>query len=326
MKEARAIDGAVSAGAPAAVRPLEITVLTGGPGSEREVSLQSGAAVAEALAAAGHAVQSLDITPDDTSALDREGVDVVFIALHGPFGEDGQVQRLCERRRLPYVGSGPDASALAMDKDAAKAVYQRVGLLTPDWTVVELEEPPDHRRRSLRRFAPPCVVKPVDSGSSVDITIARDLPARDAAVDDLLQRYGRAMVECFVAGRELTVGVLGDQALPVVEIRPRRQFYDYQAKYVDDATEYVAPAEMAAEVARRVAEQGLKAHHAMGCRDLSRTDFILTPDGTAWVLETNTIPGFTGHSLVPKAAAAAGVDFPTLCDRLVRMALQRAGR
>ncbi|HET6427006.1 MAG TPA: D-alanine--D-alanine ligase [Phycisphaerae bacterium] len=321
-----AVDGAASAAAGSAVRPLEITVLTGGPGSEREVSLASGAAVAEALVRAGHAVQSLDITPADTSALDREGVDVVFIALHGPFGEDGQVQRLCERRRLPYVGSGPDASAMAMDKNDAKRVYQRAGLLTPDWTVVEADESADHWRASLRRFSPPCVVKPVDSGSSVDITIAHDLPARDAAVADLLHRYGRVMVECFIAGRELTVGVLGDRALPVVEIRPEREFYDYQAKYIDDATEYIVPADLPADVARCVSEAGSKAHAALGCRDLSRTDFLLTSDGTPWVLETNTIPGFTSHSLVPKAAAAAGVDFPTLCDRLVRMALHRAGR
>ncbi|MHC4715772.1 MAG: D-alanine--D-alanine ligase family protein [Planctomycetota bacterium] len=321
-----AVDGAAAGSIEAASRPLEITVLTGGPGSEREVSLLSGGAVAEALAECGHSVTALDITPEDTSALDREGVDVVFIALHGRFGEDGQVQRLCQRRGIPYVGSGPDASARAMDKDAAKLVYQGAGLRTPDWAVVEADDPPDRRRACLRRFAPPCVVKPNDSGSSVDITIARDQAARDGALADVVDRYGRAMVEAFACGRELTVGVLGEKALPVVEIRPRGEFYDYQAKYLDDATEYIAPADLPADVARRVRAEGLKAHTVLGCRDLSRTDFILADDGTAWVLETNTIPGFTSHSLIPKAAAAAGVSFPKVCDRLVRLALKRSGR
>ena len=160
----------------------------------------------------------------------------------------------------------------------------------------------------------------------MDITIARDVAARDAAVADVLGRYGRAMVEAFVPGRELTVGVVAGQALPVVEIRPQREFYDYQAKYLDDATEFIAPADLPAELAQRLREDGLRAHKALGCRDLSRTDFILDPGGTAWVLETNTIPGFTSHSLLPKAAVASGVSFAQVCDRLVRLALQRGGR
>ncbi len=305
---------------------LDVTVLMGGPSSEREVSLLSGRAVADALARCGHRVTAADISPEDLSALDRRGAEVVFVALHGAFGEDGAVQRLCEGRGLPYVGSGPDASRLAMDKHASKDVFRRAGLATPDWVVVEARQPPARRASLLARVPPPCVVKPVDSGSSVDVYVARDAAARDAALGGLLAGYGRALVEAFVAGREMTVGILGDRPLPVVEVRPHREFYDYVAKYEDDATEYLTDPELPPGAARRLQQDALAAHRALGCRDLSRVDFILDESGRPWVLEVNTIPGFTSHSLVPKAAAAAGIGFEQLCDRLVRMALDRARR
>jgi len=307
-------------------RTLDITVLMGGPSSERDVSFLSGRAVAEALARCGHKVAAADISPEDTSALDREGVEIVFIALHGPFGEDGQVQRLCEERGLTYVGSGPVASRLAMDKDASKRLFRAAALATPEWVVIEKETPPGRRAELLARTPPPCVLKPIDGGSSVDITIARDESTRGEALENVLAAYGRAMIEAFIPGREMTVSILAEEALPLVEIRPAREFYDYVAKYEDDATEYIVAPDVPAAVADRLAADALKAHQALGCRDFSRVDFMLTDDGRPHVLEVNTIPGFTSHSLLPKAAAAAGVSFDRLCDRLVQLALERQQR
>jgi len=304
-------------------RTFDVTVLRGGPGSEREVSLMSGRAVAEALARAGHRVTAADIHPDDVGALDREDLEVVFIALHGEFGENGRVQELCEARGLTYVGSGPAASELAMDKHLSKQVFRQAGVLTPDWAVVGADDGSARRRRALAAVPPACVVKPVDSGSSVDVTIARDAEARDAALAGVLDRYGRAMVEAFVDGRELTVGVLAERPLPVIEIIPREAFYNYVAKYEDDGTRYVADPDLPAGVREALPAAALKVHRALGCRDLSRVDFILDAQGRPWALEANTIPGFTSHSLVPKAAAAAGIDFASLCDRLVRLAADR---
>ncbi len=297
---------------------LDITVLMGGPGSERDVSIMSGRSVADALKRCGHRVTTADISPDDTSALDREGIDAVFIALHGTFGEDGRVQRLCEQRGLSYVGSGPAASALAMDKDASKRSFRRAGLATPEWVVID--------RSAKSDFPLPCVIKPIDGGSSVDVTIARDEATRDAAVGNLLADDGRAMVEAFIPGREMTVSILADKPLPVIEIRPAREFYDYIAKYDDDATQFIFDTQLPPAIARHLQAAALTAHRALGCKDFSRADFILDPDGTVWLLEVNTIPGFTTHSLLPKAAAAAGISFEQLCERIVRLALERAGK
>jgi len=308
------------------VRPLEITVLTGGPSSEREVSLDSGRAVAEALRRCGHHVTAADISPDDTSALGRAGLDAVFIALHGAFGEDGQVQRLCEARGLTYVGSGPDASQRAMDKDASKRTFRQAGLATPDWALIEASQTASQRADAAAGVPPPCVVKPVDSGSSVDVYVARDGEAQAEALELLLDKYGRAMIETFISGREVTVSVLGRQPLPVLEIRPAEEFYNYRAKYSDDRTEYLVNPDLPPAVTRNLQAAGLKAHQVLGCRDFSRVDFILDGNAVPWVLEVNTIPGFTSHSLLPKAAAAAGISFEQLCDRIVRLAMDRSGR
>jgi len=304
---------------------LDILVLMGGPSREREVSRVSGEAVAEGLAACGHRVRRADISPIDTGALDGDRPDVVFIALHGAFGEDGQVQRLCEARGLAYVGSGPHASELAMDKAAAKALYRKAGLLTPDWAVIADYDAADRRAEAVAAVGMPCVTKPIDGGSSMDVAIPADAAARDAALAELLDTYTRALIERFVGGRELTVGILGETPLPVIEIRPRRGFYDYQAKYADDATAYVFDHGLDAAAVASLQAAALTAHRVLGCRDMSRSDFLLDEAGRAWLLETNTIPGFTGHSLLPKAAAEVGISFPALCEELVSMALGRKG-
>ena len=304
-------------------RVMDVTVLMGGPSSEREVSLLSGAAIVAGLKRRGHRVTPCDITPRDTSALDSPA-DVVFIALHGDFGESGEVQELCERRGLRYTGSGPRASRAAMDKAASKQAFKRAGLATPDWMILEEFHTPAERARWLAEIPPPVVLKPVDGGSSLGVTIARDAAARDLALEELTDTYGRAMIERFVPGRELTVGILGEQVLPTMEIVPAREFYDFQAKYDDDSgTQYVFDHGLDDETVEAVEAAALAAHRAVGARDMSRVDFILAEDGTVQVLEINTIPGFTSHSLLPMAAARVGIRFDELVDRLVAMAADR---
>ena len=303
---------------------LDITVLMGGPSSEREVSLLSGAAIADALERRGHKVCRSDIHPEDTSALTRKGIDVVFIALHGAFGESGEVQDLCENARLKYTGSGPRASELAMDKAATKQVVKRVGVHTPDWMIVEEFHEPAQVASWLLELDVPVVLKPVDGGSSVDVVLARTHAERDEALEALLDKYGRIMLERFVPGRELTVGILGDRALPALEILPDGKFYDYHAKYDDDAaTRYTFDHGLGDDVVAKLQADALAVHRALGCRDMSRVDFLLDEDSVGWMLEINTIPGFTSHSLLPKAAARIGIDFDELCDRIARMAMAR---
>ena len=311
-------------GAYHATRTLDVTVLMGGPSTERDISLITGEAIASALEQIGHTVTRADIGPTDTRALDREGIEVVFIALHGAFGESGEVQTLCEQRGLKYTGSGPRASHLAIDKIASKQNFKRAGLTTPDWQLIEGFESLEVVAGKLAKLSGAVVVKPIDGGSSVDITIARTDAERDAALENVTELYGRALVEAFVAGRELTVGILGDQALPVLEIVPARDFYDKTAKYADDAgTEYVFDHGLDESLCRTVQAAAMTAHSVLDCRDMSRVDFILDADNVPQVLEINTIPGFTSHSLLPMSAARVGISFEDLVDRLVTMAVSR---
>jgi len=306
-------------------RPLDVTVLMGGPSTERDISLISGEAIASGLERCGHTVTRADIMPNDTSALNRDGVDVVFIALHGEFGESGEVQQLCENRQLRYTGSGPYASQVSMDKAAAKQILKRAGLATPDWMIIEEFHPPGRVVKWLDEIPPPAVVKPVTGGSSVDVIIARDELQRAAAIDMLLDIYGRAMLERYVPGRELTVGILGEQALPVLEIVPDGDFYSKYAKYHDAArTRYVFDHGFSDDLCRQVQEAALLAHRVLNCRDMSRADFILNDENVPEILEVNTIPGFTSHSLLPMAAARIGIGFDELVDRIVQMAFQRS--
>jgi D-alanine-D-alanine ligase len=303
---------------------LDITVLMGGPSAEREVSLMSGTAIADALERRGHAVTRADIHPGDLRALDRRGIDVAFIALHGEFGESGQVQRLCEERHLRYTGSGARASELAMDKAATKQIARRLGLSTPDWRIIEEYHTTAQIERWLPELGLPVVLKPVDGGSSIDLTIAHGAARRDEALERLLDRYGRALLERHVKGRDLTVGVLGEEALPVLEIIPPGESYDYQAKYSDEAgTLYTFDHALDAETCRALQAAALAIHRALGCRDMSRCDFLLDQEHTAWFLEINTIPGFTSHSLLPMAARQVGIEFDELVDRIARMAMAR---
>jgi len=322
-KSVAARDGAVIE-LPKTERVLDITVLMGGPSSERDVSLLSGAAIADGLESSGHKVTRADISPQDTAALDRDGIDVVFIALHGEFGESGEVQALCEDRGLRYTGSNERASRLGMDKAAAKQIFKRGGLVTPDWMIVEEYHSSSQVAAWLQELPPPVVLKPVDGGSSVDIKIVTDEAQRDEALEYLVDKYGRVMLERYTPGREFTVGIIGNSALPIMEIVPDGDFYDYRAKYDDEAaTAYVFSHGLEEELVAGMQSHALAAHRILGCRDVSRVDFILDSENRANVLEINTIPGFTSHSLVPKAAAAAGVSFEQLVDGIVAMAMNR---
>lgn len=317
-KQATAARGAGKKDSGKKVKPLDITVLSGGPSAEREVSLQSGRSVHEALCRLGHHATLRDIGPADLSAL-NEPADVVFIALHGEFGEDGEVQRLLEDRGIPYTGSRAEASRVAMNKAETKRAMALAGVPTPDWGLVDAT----NIDGVAKRFAPPVVVKPVCSGSSVDLTIAKCANELKAATTRLVDRYGEAMIERYIKGVELTVGILGDSALPVCQIRTKREFYDYQAKYVDDDTEYLFDIDLPPALLAKVQELSLAAHRAIGCRVFSRVDWMVdAAKSQPYFLEINTIPGFTSHSLVPKAAGRVGIGFDELCQRIIELSIQ----
>jgi len=305
---------------------MRVAVLRGGVGREREVSLESGRCVAEALQQGGVEVVTSDIRPDDTQILDRKDIDVFFLALHGEFGEDGQLQQVFEDRGLVYTGCGPEASRLAFDKIASKRLFAAAGVAVP--AVVEFGQGADPAGldEQLKPFGERFVVKPIRQGSSVGVYVVKSRTEAVAAALKVREEFGDCMVESFVTGREVTVGVLDRQTLPIIEIRSKTGFYDFHAKYIDDRTEYLFDTIEDERLRARIAESAMACFDAVGCRDFARVDFIVTEDGTPYALEINTIPGFTTHSLLPKAAAKVGIPMSELCVRIVRTtALQRKG-
>lgn len=294
---------------------VHVLVLKGGPDAEREVSLRSGGMVAEALARAGFRVTDLAINRLGLDELRAIRADVVFPVLHGAWGEGGPLQDLLELDGRPYVGCRPRAARLAMDKVATKALVAELGVPTPRAQEVRMGQPVD--------VPCPLVLKPSDDGSSVDLRICSTPQEVQRARLELEPRRGRLMAEEFVCGRELTVGMVDGECLPIIEIRPREGTYDYEAKYHRDDTEYVLDPDLPAGVADAVRAFTRAAWHAIGCRDVARADFMLDDRGP-WFLEINTMPGFTDHSLVPKAARHAGMPMEDLVGRLVRAALGRA--
>jgi D-alanine-D-alanine ligase len=287
--------------------------------------------VARALAGQGHKVIESDIGPDDLSALDRGGFDVVFPVLHGTFGEDGQLQEILERRRIPYVGSDAASSRLAMDKQRAKEAFARAGLLTAQGRLLVAGAPSPSRGAeieveigaALDQVQFPCVVKPNCQGSSIGVVIATSEGQARQAIAESLRNYGDCLVEQFIKGRELTVGILAGQALPVLEVRPADGFYDYQAKYQADTTEYLFDMGLSPAQLQAIQTDAVRAFAALGCRDFGRVDIILDDTGRRYLLEVNTIPGFTDHSLLPKAAARVGITMAQMCSQIVRMAYER---
>ena len=300
---------------------VTVAVLKGGTSSERDVSLKSGAAVERGLRDAGYDVISIDVKDDEVAELDEQPVDVAFIALHGSFGEDGGAQALLESKGIAHVGLGIAASELAMDKVASKDVFLSHGIPTAPYVVIPRDEPWDRHVRWFDKVGFPLVVKPPREGSSVGATIVKQPGDLEHALDVCYRFDHEALVEKFVRGRELTVGLLADEALPIVEIKTGREFYDYDAKYRAPDTEYIVEPDLGPEHSIEVKTTALKAFWALGCEGFSRVDLILGHDGVPYVLEINTIPGFTERSLLPKSAARAGMSFPDLCSRITRLAL-----
>jgi D-alanine-D-alanine ligase len=292
----------------------KVAVLFGGPGPEREVSLRSGAAVARALRSRGALVEEIDVK--DSSFAIPNSVDLAYNMIHGTFGEDGQIQEILERQGIPYTGEGIAGSQLAFDKILTKRKFDEHGVPTGRWHVIAAGQTP--------RFEVPFVVKSPRQGSSVGVHIVKDSGELDAALEDCFRFGDAVIVEEFFSGRELTVGILGDVALPVIEIVPRNGFYDYEHKYTKGASEYFVPAPIGDEATQAVQYAALSAKRALGLKIYSRVDVILASDGRLNVLEINTIPGMTETSLLPKAAAAAGLDFPELCERIASLSMQRS--
>lgn len=295
------------------LKDKNLAVLMGGPGSEREVSLRSGAAVAKALRSAGYKVTEVDVRGPDFTLPEDTGL--AFIMLHGTFGEDGQVQSILEERGIPYTGEGVQGSRDAFDKLTGKKLFEKAGVPTPRWEVL-----PAGGRPTLPL---PLVIKAPREGSSVGVHLVRDAGELDAALADCASIDREILVEELIEGRELTVGVLGDRALAVIEIRPHEGFYDFQHKYTKGASEYFCPAPLDEETTKRVQATALAAHRSLGLEIYSRVDILMKPDGSLFVLEANTIPGMTETSLLPKAAAVEGLNFAQLCEEIARLSLQR---
>lgn len=293
---------------------LHITVLMGGPDAEREVSLDSGRAVAQALRRSNNYHVTERVVDDSHAPLPVRNVDVFFPALHGPWGEGGPLQEMLEIAGIPYVGCTPEVAALCMDKWKTKQALKSVsGFQTPEAAVfVAGQECP---------IPPPVVLKPIDDGSSVDVHICRTDDELKIAQSKLNCRRS-ILAERYIQGRELTVGILCGEALPTIEIVPNVSFYDYDAKYKSDATKYIVHPQISSAHAQWCRDMALNAFRSLGCRDLARMDFMCDAAGP-WFLEVNTMPGFTSHSLLPKAAAAAGIDFSQLCTRLIEAAIAR---
>jgi D-alanine-D-alanine ligase len=328
---------------------MKIAVLMGGTSAEREVSLASGMGVVKALRERGHQVWTVDtargfVAEGDEGGLLPGGVasappgetqgiplielgnvpqlreaDVAFLALHGGAGEDGTIQALLELMGVRYTGSGALGSGIAMDKDVSKRLFRDAQVPTLPWRVVRAPTfayDPD-TIEDIIGF--PCIVKPSRQGSSVGIHVVNDLGELQAAVEDAAQHDSEVMIERYAKGRELTVGILGDQALPAVEIRPKKGIYDYHSKYTPGMTEYFCPAPLEEEIVAQMQAYALRAFRVLKLRGYARIDFILARE-QLFCLEANTLPGMTATSLLPKAAAAMGIDYPELCDRIVKLA------
>lgn len=334
---------------------MKVAVLLGGTSAERDVSLVTGISVSRALHRLGHQVLAIDCaygakqiqldeiseshlireTPADFTErrveLDRnifqtlefiiqEKVDAVFIALHGGYGENGQLQAMLEVAHIPFAGSNSLSSAICMDKHISKLLVQANGIRTASWIRLQPNEPVPQERLSAMGF--PIVIKPVDQGSTVGLSLVRQMSDLQAALTEAFRYSSAVIAEKYIAGRELTVSILGDRPLPVIEIIPQSGLYDYESKYQPGRTRYEVPASLPQAVTEEVQHCALEAFRVLGCRHYGRVDFRLSEQGKTFFLEVNTLPGMTPTSLVPKAAAAVGMDFNQLINALIKMAVE----
>jgi len=300
-----------------------IGVLMGGCSSEREVSLRSGTAVVEALKSLGHKVLPVDLRWEDGRELDGLPLDVAFIALHGRFGEDGRLQRVLANRGIPYTGSGPDASRAAMDKVEAKRLFKMKSVDTPPHRVIARGDSVDLMEHAARALGYPVVMKPRAEGSSVGVTVHEDRATLLDGAAECFRHDPIGLMEKFISGRELTVAILDGKALPIIELKPKARFFSFDAKYTSTDTEYIVNPDLSELDKRRIQKTAKDAHDVLGCEGMSRVDLIFTPLHSVYVLEVNTIPGLTERSLLPKAARAAGIDFPQLCWKITELAWKR---
>ena len=340
---------------------MKIAVLMGGTSDERDVSLSSGAQVAAALREAGHDVVAVDTTrgtltreeetkllhsgvnalppskhaldllqTGDTTALTEapqvRDAEVFFLALHGGQGEDGTLQSLLEIAGLTYTGSAPTGCMLAMDKDLTKRLLRDAGIPTPDWIGVPRGEELPTAEEAAARLGLPLIAKASRGGSSLRLRLAHDMQELADAVEEARNWDDDVLFEQFVPGREFTVGILGEEALPVGEIIPENEIFDYECKYQPGMAAEIFPADIPVELARRMQELALRTHRVLRLGDFSRVDFIVDDEGGVWCLEANNLPGMTANSLLPKAARAAGMSFSELCDRIARLAMEKRAR
>lgn len=302
-----------------------VAVVMGGPSAEREVSLNTGAAIANALREYGYTnVVEIDLDPRNFGKqLAESKAEVVFNAVHGLYGEDGRLQTLLEIREMPYTGSGMIASVSCMDKVITKRMLRDAGISTPACLIVNKKES-GIKEKIMQRFSLPVVIKPASQGSSIGVEIVKEEKQLDEALANAFKYSRDILVEEFIGGKELTVSMMQKDgevvALPVIHIAPHSGMYDYHSKYTKGATEYICPADLDEETTKKVQEISKQAYEVLGCSGVARADVMLDEEGNGYVLEINTVPGMTATSLVPKAAAAAEISFPELCNIILQSA------
>lgn len=298
-----------------------IALLCGGTSSEREVSLRSGANVADALRNIGHRVTVHDLRADTLEGIDLHDASFAFIVMHGGWGEGGGVQAELEKLGLPYSGSDACSSRLALDKELTKAAFLRQRVPTPEHDVVTRADATVRARRFAARHGFPLAVKPVCQGSSIGVSIVKDAGGLDAALEEAFKWDERVMVERGIVGRELTVAIIGARAYPVIEVAPSRDFYDYSAKYADPGTRYITKPDLDPMVDKMARHFAKRAHNSVRCHGYSRTDMMLDQNGGLHVLEVNTLPGMTSRSLLPLAAAQAGMSYEEALQAMIDASL-----
>jgi len=305
----------------------KIGVLMGGTSTEREVSLRSGTAIHNALKGLGYDTIAIDAGPDICSVLKTETIELSFLALHGGYGENGAIQGMLEVLGIPYTGSGVLASALAMDKEASKKIFLHHKIPVPPFVVIQrsafsVQRKTPNSELLTPDFNLPWVVKPVAEGSSVGVSIVKEETGFEQALETAYHYGLKAIVEKYIDGKEVHIGILNDRILGGVEVRPSLEFYSYEAKYTAGQTEYILPPEIDTKAYERAKVAAFSAHSALGCKGATRVDLRVDGEGNPYVLEVNTIPGMTETSLLPKIAKKAGLDFPALIEEMVRGALR----
>jgi len=297
----------------------KIGVLMGGMSVEREISIKSGEAISFSLDRLGYRQKAIDVDPDVALTLRREGIEVAFIALHGRYGEDGTIQGLLDVMQIPYTGSGVLASAMGMDKIASRQIFLSQGLSVPPYLVLHKEAQSSFNSDQLP-FGFPVVVKPVSEGSSVGVTIVPEPKGLAEGLKQAFRHGPRILIEKFISGKEVHVGILGERTLGAIEIKPKTEFYDYTAKYVAGMSEHLYPAPLSSDLYEKVLASGLRAHRALGCSGYSRVDFLIDVEENLYLLEVNTLPGMTETSLMPEMARGVGVAFDALVEEILATA------